>query len=89
MRRKLMATVADLQPRSIVFVGDMVHAPRPGPEERAAVEATFGELAANSDLVLIPGNHDRGFHRTTPAWRFALSPSGVKAECSPSMVTAS
>ena len=66
VRRKLMATIADLQPQTIVFVGDVVHASRPGPQERAAIEATLGELAAHSELVLIPGNHDRGFHTDYP-----------------------
>jgi uncharacterized protein len=66
VRQKLMATIADLQPRVIVFVGDVVHAPRPGSQERAAVEATLGELAATSDLVLIPGNHDRNFDKDYP-----------------------
>jgi uncharacterized protein len=74
VRRKLMAAIADLQPRSVVFVGDVVHAPRPGPQERAAVEATFGELAANSDLILIPGNHDRGFHKDYPGVAIRLVP---------------
>ena len=73
VRRKLMATIADLQPRSIVFVGDVVHAPRPGPQERAAVEATLGELAATSDLILIPGNHDRGFHKDYPGAAIRLA----------------
>jgi putative SbcD/Mre11-related phosphoesterase len=66
VRRKLLATIADLRPQTIVFVGDVVHAPRPGPQERAEIEATLGELAVHSELVLIPGNHDRGFHTDYP-----------------------
>jgi putative SbcD/Mre11-related phosphoesterase len=66
VRRKLLATVADLRPRTIVFVGDIVHAPKPGPDERAAIESTLSELAEHSELILVPGNHDRRFHRDYP-----------------------
>lgn len=66
IRRKLMDTIAELEPKTIVFVGDVVHAPRPAPLEREAVEATLAELAARAELVLIPGNHDRGFHKDYP-----------------------
>jgi uncharacterized protein len=66
VRKKLIDTIAELQPKTIVFVGDVVHAPRPGRQEQAAVEATFGELAAHAELVLIPGNHDRGFLKDYP-----------------------
>jgi uncharacterized protein len=66
VRRKLTATIADLQPKTIVFVGDIVHAPRPGKQERAAIEAALAELAGHAELVLIPGNHDRGFARDYP-----------------------
>ena len=67
IRRKLLDTIAELQPQTIVFVGDVVHAPRPAPQERAAVEATLAELATHAELLLIPGNHDRGFHNDYPA----------------------
>ncbi len=74
VRRKLMATIAELQPSTLVFVGDVVHAPKPGPEERAAIEATLGELAAHSELVLIPGNHDRAFLRDYPGASIRIIP---------------
>lgn len=67
VQQKLLSTVADLKPRTIVFVGDVVHAPRPAPQERASVEATLGQLAEHSELVLIPGNHDRRFSKDYPA----------------------
>lgn len=66
VKQKLLATAAELQPETIVFVGDVVHAPRPGAEERAGIEATLSELAKLAELILIPGNHDRGFQRDYP-----------------------
>lgn len=66
VRKKLMEAVSDLDPARIIFVGDVVHAPKPGPQERAAIEGTLSELAAHCELVLIPGNHDRAFHRDYP-----------------------
>ncbi|HYP07227.1 MAG TPA: metallophosphoesterase [Bryobacteraceae bacterium] len=74
VRRKLMDTIAELQPKTIVFVGDVVHAPRPAPLERDAVEATLSELAQMARLVLIPGNHDRGFHKDYPGAEVRLAP---------------
>jgi putative SbcD/Mre11-related phosphoesterase len=73
VRQKLMSTIADLQPRVIVFVGDVVHAPRPGPQERAAIEATLRELAATASLTLIPGNHDRSFHKDYPGAAISIA----------------
>ncbi len=66
VRRKLMAAIEDLNPSTVVFVGDVVHAPRPGPQERSAIESTLSELSAHCELVLIPGNHDRAFQRDYP-----------------------
>jgi putative SbcD/Mre11-related phosphoesterase len=73
VRRKLMDTIAELQPTTIVFVGDVVHASRPGPLERAAIESTISELAQHAELVLIPGNHDRGFHSDYPGAKIRLA----------------
>jgi hypothetical protein len=67
VQQKLISTVADLGPRTIIFVGDVVHAPRPAPQERANVESTLCQLAECSELVLIPGNHDRRFFKDYPA----------------------
>jgi uncharacterized protein len=66
VRRKLMAAIEDLNPLTVVFVGDIVHAPRPGPQERSAIESTLTELSTRCELVLIPGNHDRAFLRDYP-----------------------
>lgn len=61
VRMKLLQTVAELRPESVVFLGDLVHAPRPAPEERRMVESTLRALDARLTVVL--GNHDRGFVR--------------------------
>lgn len=63
VRQKLYETVRELQPEKIVFLGDVVHASRPGVDERVAVESTLQELANQAKLILIPGNHDRRFAR--------------------------
>jgi metallophosphoesterase superfamily enzyme len=47
-----------------VFLGDLVHAPRPAPQEREIVESTLRSLQAR--LVVVLGNHDRGFVRDFP-----------------------
>jgi len=65
--RKLMETVDELDPTSIVFLGDLVHAPKPAPEERAAVENTVRALAERAEVIVVLGNHDRGLVRDFPS----------------------
>lgn len=60
---KLRSVVAELEPSGIVFLGDLVHAPRPSPEEHALLEEAILWLAARVPLTLVEGNHDRGFVR--------------------------
>jgi hypothetical protein len=62
-RAKLDALVDELAPREIVFLGDVVHAPRPGADERALIEDTLSSLAERLQLTLVRGNHDRAFQR--------------------------
>jgi uncharacterized protein len=62
--RKLSAAVEELKPETIVFLGDVVHAPRPTPQERDLVESTLGALPGR--LIVVLGNHDRGFARDFP-----------------------
>lgn len=62
-RDKVRAAVEELQPATIVFLGDVVHAPRPDPHERELVESTLHALAQIAHLVIVLGNHDRGFAR--------------------------
>lgn len=63
VRKKLFDVVDELRPRVVVFLGDVVHAPRPAPAEREAIEATVRALAERTHLMLVPGNHDRRFRR--------------------------
>ncbi|MCS7025944.1 MAG: metallophosphoesterase [Bryobacteraceae bacterium] len=60
---KLRGTVEELTPSATVFLGDLVHAPRPTPEEGELLQAVFEWLASRTRLILVEGNHDRGFRR--------------------------
>ena len=61
---KLAGVVAELKPETVVFLGDLVHAPRPTPAEREIVERAIGSL--NARVIVVLGNHDRGFTRDYP-----------------------
>ncbi len=75
-REKLFALTDELQPEVIVFLGDLVHAPRPCAPERAWIEETLTLLSKRARIVAVRGNHDRAFARefgglnveTTEAW---------------------
>ena len=75
-RDKLLKLCAELSPERIVFVGDLVHAPRPCEPERAYIEETLIQLAERAQIIAVRGNHDRAFARefghlplsTTEAW---------------------
>src|SRR5947208_13270131 len=58
-REKLMAVRDQIQPRRFVFVGDIVHAPRPCAQERAWIEDVLAEIASSAEIVAVRGNHDR------------------------------
>ncbi len=62
-REKLLALVDDLAPARIVFLGDLVHAPRPCAAERECIENTLLELSQRAAVVTVRGNHDRAFAR--------------------------
>jgi putative SbcD/Mre11-related phosphoesterase len=65
-RDKVRAVVDELQPATIVFLGDVVHAPRPDPREHELVGSTLRALSARARVVVVLGNHDRGFARDFP-----------------------
>ena len=75
-RDKLLSLCADLEPRQLIFAGDLVHAPRPCAAERAFIEETLTLLSQHAEIVAVRGNHDRAFARefghlplsTTAAW---------------------
>lgn len=62
-RAKLDRVIDELTPGALVFLGDVVHAPRPGRDERASIEAILSSLAARLPLTVVRGNHDRAFAR--------------------------
>lgn len=63
IEEKLNAVVAEFQPAELIFLGDTVHAPKPGGQERAFVEAVLTSLLERTRLRVIEGNHDRAFRR--------------------------
>jgi len=62
-KEKLLRLAEELQPQQIVFLGDLVHAPRPCAPERAWIEELLTELSLRSKIVAVRGNHDRAFAR--------------------------
>ncbi len=62
-REKLLELRDQLQPKRLVFLGDVVHAPRSCTPEREYIEHTMHELARGCQLIAVRGNHDRHFAR--------------------------
>jgi 3',5'-cyclic AMP phosphodiesterase CpdA len=62
-REKMPRACRELRPRRIVFLGDVVHAPRPCTPEREWIEQTLTELSQRAELIYVRGNHDRAFAR--------------------------
>lgn len=62
-REKLFEVCRELTPACVVFLGDLVHAPRPCGPERAWIEETLTGLRELSELIVVRGNHDRAFAR--------------------------
>jgi putative SbcD/Mre11-related phosphoesterase len=62
-REKLIAAFDELRPEQVVFLGDLVHAPRPCEPEREWIEDTLLELSTRARLIAVRGNHDRAFSR--------------------------
>jgi hypothetical protein len=60
---KLRDVVTELNPRAVVFLGDLVHAPRPCLEESLLLGGALEWLASRVDVTLVEGNHDRSFRR--------------------------
>jgi uncharacterized protein len=60
---KLEAVIAELHPIRIVFLGDVVHAPRPCEDEQRYIEDALSKLALDVQLFSVRGNHDRAFAR--------------------------
>jgi len=62
-RDKLFRVCDELQPETLVFVGDLVHAPRPCSPEREWIEETLTQLSGRAEIIAVRGNHDRAFAR--------------------------
>ena len=60
---RLHALLDTLQPRRVVLLGDVVHAPKPAAAEHELVARTLRQLEARSQVILVRGNHDRGLER--------------------------
>lgn len=60
-REKLQAVCLELRPKQIVFLGDLVHAPRPCAPEREWIEQILIEASECATLIAVRGNHDRAF----------------------------
>src|SRR3954454_16839613 len=50
---KLLDTVAEFEPRHLLFLGDVVHAPRPAAAERVPLEKTIGRLAERCSITVV------------------------------------
>lgn len=62
-KEKLMQLASELNPQQFVFLGDLVHAPKPCDPERVWIESLLTHLAGQSKIVAVRGNHDRAFPR--------------------------
>lgn len=60
---KLFQVLDQWQPKRLVAIGDLVHAPRPAAGERQLIEEALSRIAARAECILVQGNHDRHFHR--------------------------
>ncbi len=60
-RQKLLQLSSELQPKRFIFLGDLVHAPRPCEPERKWVEDLLLDLGSSAELIAVRGNHDRAF----------------------------
>ena len=67
VRAKLERMLDELQPRTLVALGDLVHAPRPGEEERRGIEELAAMICSRTGLIIVRGNHDRALARDFPA----------------------
>lgn len=60
-RDKLVRVFDELRPVRAIFLGDLVHAPRPCEPERAWIAGVLAELRGRAELISVRGNHDRAF----------------------------
>ncbi len=76
---KLLSLREELRPQRFIFLGDLVHAPKPCEPERQWIEGLLHELSGSAEVIAVRGNHDRAFAqefghlpvKTVSAWREA------------------
>jgi uncharacterized protein len=74
IEERLFSALAELEPEELVVLGDLVHAPRPGPAEFAHISETVFQMRQRTRVTLVAGNHDRGIAKdfafeTLTEWR--------------------
>jgi putative SbcD/Mre11-related phosphoesterase len=62
-KEKLLRLADELSPREFVFLGDLVHAPRPSSPEREWIEDLLTQISLRARMIAVRGNHDRAFAR--------------------------
>jgi hypothetical protein len=60
-RSRVKRLLDALKPSRLIVAGDLVHAPRPCAQERAEIENSVQEFSRHCQMILVRGNHDRGF----------------------------
>lgn len=58
---RVMEIIGELGATRAVLLGDIVHAPKPAPEERKWIESALAAIQARAELICVLGNHDRAF----------------------------
>ncbi len=69
--RQLTDLATELAAASVVFLGDLVHAPRPAPAEFAEIARTLEAVARHAEVIVVRGNHDRAFWKDFASLGFA------------------
>ena len=59
-RERLESLCRDLRPAQLVLLGDVIHAPHPGPDEARLIADTLAALSQLTEVICVAGNHDRG-----------------------------
>lgn len=60
-KEKLQRLANTLNPDQFIFLGDLVHAPRPCKPEREWIESILADLSSRARIITVRGNHDRAF----------------------------
>jgi metallophosphoesterase superfamily enzyme len=58
-KARLAELCNELQPKTLVLVGDVIYAPRPCPEEEELIGGTLNAISKRTQVICVAGNHDR------------------------------